>query len=638
MGELPLLTPPAPAALRAELERLVLLDLLGPVGGPEEEITETGVRDRYLVGMLAPRQQQIAPEQQDDLDPVGEDAPDDGPIDRGATQAPSMFPSSFGLTFTVDGAATTLQVTTAWGRYQRLKSETLTTEKSGAPLTVWKRQPMGGPPQSLPLVVGPVAAFAPDPEQPEVMVRGIIRRPTTAWIVTLFLVNTQVEPEKLRDSAWIFQPELRVEAPDGQALFTARNAATPQRRDLNVRDLGDVAALRAQAEDAALEMLYRHEVEFAVGHGVSTHAEVAAHDPTCAYRLTTVVVPAYEVPKTIAPTPADQPALADLVVDMQTLAEIADGGFGAVLTPLVTAYQAWLDAQQARIADPAARLAGFETTAAAVLAAGRAALTRIAAGIALLDTNAQAADAFRFANRAMKQQRIHTLYAEAVRRGVPADLAAFDVPQERSWRPFQLAFILLNLPALTDLHHPDRAESPTARADLLWFPTGGGKTEAYLGLTAYTLGIRRLQGTVAGRSGMDGVAVLMRYTLRLLTLQQFQRATTLICACELIRRADVARWGSTPFRIGLWVGQRTTPNTSDQSDEALKREHGHAHRASSVGGSGSPAQLTNCPWCGAKIQAEKGHIQVEKPTRRTLTYCGDPLGTCPFARTQSPGE
>ena len=173
---------------------------------------------------------------------------------------------------------------------------------------------------------------------------------------------------------------------------------------------------------------------------------------------------------------------------------------------------------------------------------------------------------------------------------------------------------------------------------MLWFPTGGGKTEAYLGLTAYTLGIRRLQGTVAGRSGMDGVAVLMRYTLRLLTLQQFQRATTLICACELIRRADVARWGSTPFRIGLWVGQRTTPNTSDQSDEALKREHGHAHRASSVGGSGSPAQLTNCPWCGAKIQAEKGHIQVEKPTRRTLTYCGDPLGDCPFARNQSPGE
>ena len=665
MADPPVLVPPAPAAIRAELERLVILDLLGPAGGPEEEIAESGVRDRYLVGMLAPRQQQIGPEQQDDIDPVGEDAPDDGPIDRGATQAPSMFPSSFGLTFTVAGDAQALQVTASWGRYDRIKSETLTTEKTGAPLTVWKRVPMGGEPHAIPLVVGLVDLFSPDPEQPEVVVRGIIRRPNDAWIVSLFLVNTQVEPEKLRDLAWIFQPELRVEAPDQTACFQQRsdqNVVTQRRRDAETQreeqpetsppsplrtfalqpETSPPSPLRAFAlessEDAAMAMLYRHEVEFAVGHGVSAHADVSAHDPTCAYRLTTVVVPTYEVPKTIAPTPADQPALADLVVDMQTLAETADGGFGAVLTPLVSAYQAWLDAQQARIADPAAQLAGFAPTAAEVLAQGRAALTRIAAGIALLDANTQAADAFRFANRAMWQQRIHTLYAEAVRRGLPADLAALDVPKERSWRPFQLAFILLNLPALTDLHHPDRAESPTALADLLWFPTGGGKTEAYLGLTAYTLGIRRLQGTVAGRSGMDGVAVLMRYTLRLLTLQQFQRATALICACEYIRREQPTRWGATPFRIGLWVGQRTTPNTTDQSDEALKREHGHSGRSSSVGGSGSPAQLTNCPWCGAKIQAEKGHLQVDKRTSRTMTYCGDPLGNCPFSRAQSPGE
>src|SRR5205807_4765542 len=124
-----------------------------------------------------------------------------------------------------------------------------------------------------------------------------------------------------------------------------------------------------------------------------------------------------------------------------------------------------------------------------------------------------------------------------------------DQPTNRSWRPFQLAFILLNLPALTDLHHPERGADAGAIADLLWFPTGGGKTEAYLGLTAYTLAMRRLQGTIAGRSGEDGVAVIMRYTLRLLTLQQFQRAATLICACELIRQEDAQKtWGTTSFR------------------------------------------------------------------------------------------
>lgn len=252
--------------------------------------------------------------------------------------------------------------------------------------------------------------------------------------------------------------------------------------------------------------------------------------------------------------------------------------------------------------------------------------------------DAHAAEAFRFMNQAMWHQRVHSLIAEAVRRGQQPDLEQIDVPANRRWRPFQLAFILLNIPALADLHHPDRNASPTALVDLLWFPTGGGKTEAYLGLTAFTLGIRRLQGVVAGRSGMDGVAVLMRYTLRLLTLQQFQRATTLICACEMIRRDHPATWGTMPFRIGLWVGQRTTPNTTAQSDEALKREHGQYRRASAVGGSGSPAQLTNCPWCGTPIQPEKGHIRVEKVIGRTLTYCGDPLGDCPFSKRRADGE
>src|SRR4051812_31847420 len=191
---------PSSAVIRAELEHLVLLDLLGPAGGPDEEITERSVRDRYLVGMLAPRQQQIAPEEQDDLRQSGEDAPDDGPIDVSASQAPSMFPSSFGLTFCVDASATAIQVTAAWGRYQRIKSAVVTTEKTGAPLTVWKRAPMGAAPRTIPLVHGPIAAYAPDPEQPNVRIRGRIRHAGHGWIVTLFLVNGEVEPATLRDA------------------------------------------------------------------------------------------------------------------------------------------------------------------------------------------------------------------------------------------------------------------------------------------------------------------------------------------------------------------------------------------------------------------------------------------------------
>ena len=136
-----------------------------------------------------------------------------------------------------------------------------------------------------------------------------------------------------------------------------------------------------------------------------------------------------------------------------------------------------------------------------------------------------------------------------------------------------MAFVLLNLPSLTDLHHPDRNHETDAVADLLWFAAGGGKTEAYLGLTAYTLALRRLQGEIEGRSGDYGVTVLMRYTIRLMILEQFQRATALICACESIRLDDVGIWGETPFRLGLWVGNKTTPNTFAAAANALRQRN-----------------------------------------------------------------
>ncbi len=163
-----------------------------------------------------------------------------------------------------------------------------------------------------------------------------------------------------------------------------------------------------------------------------------------------------------------------------------------------------------------------------------------------------------------------------------------DTPANRSWRPFQLAFILLNLPALADPHHPERSVDETALADLLWFPTGSGKTEAYLGLSAYTMAIRRLQGVIEGRAGEDGVAVIMRYTLRLLPATVPAR----LCADVRVRDASSQRspgkLGRTPFRLGLWVGQRSTPNTTEQSEEASKQDRGTTYRASAISGIGTP--------------------------------------------------
>lgn len=625
-ADLPLQTP-SPANLRDELEQLVLLDLLGPTGGPEEEIDESSVRDRYLVGLLAPSHQQIQPEEQEELALADASGAEDGSPDATPLNTLTLRSSSIGMSFCVDGQEQAVAVTASWGRYRRMHSQTLTTA-AGAPAMVWKRQPVGGLPHLLQLREGPVSAWSPaGDEQPEVMVKGKIRRAGQTWTVTLFLVNGQKEPERRRDEAWLFQPELRVEAPETDARPIFRQRPLPHRH-------------QPSDEELTMSMLYRQHANFATGHGVGIHTTTAPDNSGRAVSICTRIIPAYDVPRTDSPGVEELAGLSGLTLDMKVLAHLSAEQLEHHIRPLVTAYGQWIKAQRARLDDPSAGLAPYQRVASQGLAACEQALERIAAGIDVLTRNTQAARAFAFMNQAMWQQRIHTLYAEKRRREGSASLEAHDVPANRSWRPFQLAFILLNLPALTDLHHPERSTEATAAADLLWFPTGGGKTEAYLGLSAYTMAMRRLQGVIEGRTGEDGVAVIMRYTLRLLTLQQFQRASALLCACEMIRRSDPhGTWGQIPFRLGLWVGQRSTPNTTEQSEEASKQDRG-SYRGSAVGGIGTPRQLTNCPWCGARIEAGRD-IRVERFAAgrgRTLIYCGDTLGECPFSPRQAPGE
>jgi len=638
------LVAPSPAAVRDELLDLVLKDLHGPAGGAEEEVNEDRVSERYLVGMLAPRNRLVPVEEDDELAVGEDDFGEDGTAEPTAAPATTLFPSSMGLTFTVAPGVSTIRVTASWGRYEKRSSETARNPKTGAPARVWKRVPVARTAtfdlaRAVEESGGRLLPWAPCDEQPDVVVRGIVRRPAssgsdpTGFTVTLFLVNDQTEPKQLRDAVWLFQPELIVEGE-----FVGRRL---------LRDHpGDGSA--AFEEEAELAMLYRRHPEFAVGHGAAVHADTVAGDPWRAVRLATRYVPSFDVAQVAAPT-ADEPGferLAGLVLDMKQLAGTPREQLAAALTPLVEAYGGWIEDEERRLADPAERLADHAVAGRRNVERCKRTLERIRAGIDLIARDEVAAEAFCFANRAMWLQRIRSLFAEEKRRGGTPDLARIDgKPANRSWRPFQLAFILLNLPSVTDLHHPDRSEGDEAIADLLWFPTGGGKTEAYLGLTAYVLAIRRLQGPVEGRSAEAGVAVLMRYTLRLLTLQQFQRASALICACETIRREEIAkgnmRLGTTPFRIGLWVGYRATPNSTDDAVSAIEKARGFYSARGSFGGSGSPHQLTNCPWCGSRIDPGR-NIRVEAgkagDRRRTLTFCGDVLGLCPFSEKQAPDE
>src|SRR5438309_7294794 len=110
---------PSPTKIREELERMVVRDLLGPVGGPEEEIDEPSVRDRYLVGMLAPKRQELSPEEFDELPQGGSGSAEDGTAETTSPATKTMFPSSFGMTFCVGLDARALQVSARWGHYHR---------------------------------------------------------------------------------------------------------------------------------------------------------------------------------------------------------------------------------------------------------------------------------------------------------------------------------------------------------------------------------------------------------------------------------------------------------------------------------------------------------------------------------------
>lgn len=664
-GEVPLVE--HQAYIRELLQLAVMDDLLGPAKGPHEQIVDMSVRDRYLVGKLAPRETEnggieglegpLASEadegEPDDLDVhkgrhdpgaefdgatgrVDAEAEAHDEIDAASNQ--SLVPSSFGMTFCVDGDAGEIEIEACWGRYERdYETEIYKTktnketgaEEQGPKAKVWQRVPCGGR-IKLAIKEGQISHQAPDPDQPEVRIQGTVRGENANGdrLVTLFLVNAQEEPDENKDSAWVFQPELIVRAVDGAAdksVFRRRLAMSLHADD---------------PERDSLEMIYRRQVEFATGHGVAVHAMTEGGEVEKASEVRTVVMPQYEVPVTETPglNPEDRPAMRRMVdegfLDMGELAAMERGKLVEALTVLTKDYAAWISDQDARIG---VDVEGFDNEAKEAVAKCRMIYDRLIEGVNLLadNSNDMALDAFRFANRVMAKQRIHSIYALARRRGDKVDVSDFDIRKNRSWRPFQLAFVLLSLPSLADPKHSDRTKPVESFADLLWFPTGGGKTEAYLGVAAFAMAIRRMQGEMDGYDGQRGLTVIMRYTLRLLTLQQFQRATTLICAMELERQEAVAngdkRLGKTPFTIGLWVGNKVTPGTTADSHSAIQRIRDPDKF--NAGGT-SPAQLTSCPWCGSEV-SDKRDIEVDKDSLRTKIYCGDKKGRCEFSKGRS---
>lgn len=553
-----------------------------------------------------------------------------------------MIPASMGLRFQVPAGLDALNVHVSWGTYEPTGAGAETGQASADTGTRYRRVP-----HEHSLRLEP-AALTPGHTEDRILDGDVTLRidshldePAGRYLIELALCNDRTTPRRIPTEAWMFQTRIDVDA-GGRAVFLPVHDPTLPPAP------GTAARPDPGSEEARLDLQYRDRLEFAVGRTCSADWSLPPTLPgnevlRRAVQVRTTWIPTVETPQTTA---ADVPGA---LLDMRALAAAAAAPNGSdalrdALDPIVSAYSTWLDEQAAAAADLPDHLRG---TAGEALAEARQVRSQLAEGLAHLTADApdgaEARRCFAFMNRVMADQRVHSQIAAA--RAVDAEVRveeaearvlARDYPHH--WRVFQLAFILMQLPALAD-PAAERRAGALATVELLFFPTGGGKTEAYLGLAAYAFAIRRRQGLLdtpdGPVDGRAGVTVLMRYTLRLLTSQQFQRATTLVCAAELARRENPATWGEEPFRIGLWVGTAVSPKRVSEAAEELKRlrERGGAGgRGSGAGHRFSALQLGHCPWCGRPLTPADVTVRdVAGMAERVVVRCPDELGECPFS-------
>lgn len=564
-------------------------DLVGPFYPPDyegstEEVLWLAPSRWYLTGFLAPeRGREVDDPTADEDDATLLDDPEEQQGPEPEPKQKHRFPASMGMSVLLPPGKPSDEITVRV-TFAEYVPELAEIEEGKRRRTAWRRSPQAPEPLTIALNDPKLAtgiAIAPlihivgkmEPADAPGLAAG-----TRA--LSIFVVNRREPLDKKSDEHFIFQVRMELEH---EAGFVPRH----NRRGENATHFDERLA----------DVQFREHYEYAVGHGVSV--EHAAG--TQVTKLATTWVPRYEVPKVKT---GEEPSV---TTEMEKLAQLEAATVHAALDPLADAYEAWLDIQAKTKMDSARR-----TEAVSMIdARARNALKRIRSGIAKLASDAEVLEAFKLANQAMA--------TSALKRSPKR----YETSRP-AWRLFQLAFVLLNIDGIADDRHDDREQ-----VELIFFPTGGGKTEAYLGVIAFTLLLRRMRGQKRPDKGL-GVAVLLRYTLRLLTLDQLGRAATLVCALETLRVGREKQLGKERLTVGLWVGRSATANTLGYLKKQVL-EYKNSPSASAV----SPFPLTNCPWCNAALgkQSLKLVPNTAKPSRIVVS-CTD--FKCDFAVGKNP--
>ena len=569
-----------PEDVRQELLAELLKETVGPRWGEEEELDERP-QSLYLTGMLYPQKYEMDPDEKESHESPEEES----------EKLKGNFTtrqSSIGITCVVSNQKQSISAKIKYATYftqGERKSQTYKRQKHEETILIDFSGDKKSNTESFTLK-----------DTPWLTVDVSYELETTGEIfLHVYLVNETIT-NKLSVKNIAFQASIE--------LFSDEAIILNKKFQSNTND----------SNEELLDFLFSDMKNFGYGHGCAVTWNATEVEGEKIDKISTTFVP-IEPQNKIIPTITNDNLKNSL--SMKELYSVSDENFEKykeLLSPIVNEYDSWIEENLEKNLE---RYDGKEyEILQQQIREAKEASSRIKNGINLVSTQKNVAKAFRFTNRVMALQQYRS---EQIKK-YSAEGKEFSLPNNEDdinsqWRLFQIAFILMNLESIVNPTIENRNV-----ADLLWFPTGGGKTEAYLGIIAFTLAFKRLisrydDGAISPQA--YGVSVIMRYTLRLLTIQQFQRAAVLMCACEYERRHDIDTWGELQFNVGLWVGRKTTPNyllkdsdpygSAESTLNAWRRSTNPDYRPKEH----NPVQLLSCPWCGSDLGNRDYSVDVD---------------------------
>lgn len=588
------------AKVRQKIINALRTDLMGPQSA--DEILDENPKSAYIIGMLASqavdKNSSTAGEQEVDSDIAYGDS-DDYTAGEDDDNEPIMttsfkLPTSIGISFYIASSTKSINIDVKWGDYVRSIDKRV--GKSGKEYNhaIFTRQAMKS------TIVVDFGSFERNAEFRLVEDSNIIVHisrillKTGYSLVTAYVMNQRKNSESEVDSM-MFQVELKAYSAHEERVFYAENIC----RDVLAED----------------EFYFEQRPILGRGRNCAATWDDAV-DGKSAW-IKSDFIPEYEFPGVSAALKGFDKFFFSMrfMSNPKNKDDILER-----LNILADSYGKWID--QKLILDEKMSSREFKDKIGdKVVSHCREALDRIREGISLITGDEIAFDAFCFMNRSMLLQRNIMSYSKKHGAGIECNFKDFVDPRKPEtdfgWRPFQIAFILMNLSGIVDPSHKDRKV-----VDLLYFPTGGGKTEAYLGLMAFVIVNRRLRASEISEYNSDGgVTAILRYTLRLLTTQQRDRITKMVLAAELIRQKTYPKYGTEPISIGFWVGGGVTPNKFEELVEKADKL-GEAKRKRNL----LYKQLLTCPFCGKPLTEEEFYIDPEQ--KSVAIYCADK--TCLF--------